>query len=59
MVVRACVALDNLDQVDALGFSQRVLLRPRQEMQRSIMGRLADAGLRLRAGAQTQHMSRR
>jgi hypothetical protein len=24
-------------------------------MQRSIMGRLADAGLRLRAGTQTQH----
>jgi hypothetical protein len=53
MVVRACVTLDNLDQVGALGFGQRVLLWPRQEMQRSIMGRLADTGLRLRAGTRT------
>jgi hypothetical protein len=43
MVVRACEALDNLDQV--LGFGQRVLLRPRQEMQGDAMGGFDNTGL--------------
>ena len=34
MIMRARIALDNLDQVGALGFGQRVLLRSRQEAQR-------------------------
>jgi len=34
----ACVALDGLGQVSALGFGQRVFLRPRQEMDRDIAG---------------------
>jgi hypothetical protein len=29
MAARACEALDDLDQVSALGIGQRVLLRPR------------------------------
>jgi hypothetical protein len=36
MVVRACVALDNLDQVSALGVGQPTLRRPRQKMQRGV-----------------------
>jgi len=53
MVVWACEALDNLGQVGALGFGQRILLRPREEMQRGVMGGFADTGLRLRAGTRT------
>jgi len=34
MIMRARIALDNLDQVGALDFGQRVLLRSRQEAQR-------------------------
>ena len=52
--MRACVALDNLDQVSALGIGQGVLLRPRQEMERGIVGGFADTGLGLRAGTRTQ-----
>ena len=45
MVMRACVALDNLDQVGALGSAGA--FRPRQKMQRGIMAWL-------RAGTRTQ-----
>jgi hypothetical protein len=41
LVVRACEALDNLDQVGALGFDQPILRRPRQEMEHGIMGSFA------------------
>jgi hypothetical protein len=44
MVVRARVPFDNLDQVGAFGVFQRVLLRPRQEMERCIVGGFADTG---------------
>ena len=54
MVMRACVAPDNLNQVSTLGVGLRVLLRPRQEMQRGIMGGFADTGLGLGAGTRTQ-----
>jgi hypothetical protein len=50
MVVRACKALDNLDQIGALGFAQRVLLRPRQEMQRGIVGGQKESPARVTAG---------
>ena len=58
MVVRARVPFDNLDQVGAFDVGQRVLLRPRQEMQGGIMGGFADTGLGLGAGTRTQDMSR-
>jgi hypothetical protein len=45
MVVRARVPFDNLDQVGAFGVGQRVLLRPRQEMKRGIVGGLPTRGL--------------
>jgi hypothetical protein len=41
------VPFDNLDQVGAFGVGQRVLLRPRQEMERGIVGGFADTGLGL------------
>ena len=54
MVVRARVPFDNLDQIGAFGVGQRVLLRPRQETERGVVGRFADTGLGLRAGTRTQ-----
>ena len=49
-------ALDNLDQISALGVGQPVLLRPRQEMQRGVVGGYAGSGLRLLTGTRTQHL---
>ena len=50
--------LDNLDQVRPLSFGQRVLLRPRQKMQRGIVGGYGGLGLRFSTGTRTkQHVS--
>jgi hypothetical protein len=43
VVVRACEALHNLDQVGSLGIAHAVPLRPRQEMQGGVVREFRDA----------------